>query len=299
MNFFAVRHLPLTVTSAIFFTMPLMVCALSLPLLGEKVGARRWAAIAVGLCDVLLVTRPWGASFHLAVLLSAGATLGASRYALATRKLAGGDSAATQQAFAALVGDRRARSPRRARPCDRLQVPVHSAPVGQAVTVHYPWRPFHGQTLRSYQRVTRPDREVVHVEAPYGRVLLIPAWMLDTVACSALRPMGSPMVDGAALAELRTTLCVLGFGRDCPEHPLQPEIAHADGQTAHVASPGDTIEPAPRAPCDGRPERQRTARGDRDARGAASRGFPARKISTVVAVSRAHSCWRSNSCGTE
>ncbi|PKQ05996.1 MAG: hypothetical protein CVT71_01665, partial [Alphaproteobacteria bacterium HGW-Alphaproteobacteria-10] len=37
LNFFAVRHLPLTVTSSIFFTMPLMVCALSIPLLGEKV----------------------------------------------------------------------------------------------------------------------------------------------------------------------------------------------------------------------------------------------------------------------
>jgi len=104
MNFFAVRHLPLTVTSAIFFTMPLMVCALSIPLLGEKVGARRWAAIAVGLCGVLLVTRPWGAAFHWAVFLSLGATLGASLFALATRRLAGTDSAATQQAFGALVG---------------------------------------------------------------------------------------------------------------------------------------------------------------------------------------------------
>lgn len=104
LNFFAVRHLPLTVTSAIFFTMPLMVCALSIPLLGEKVGARRWAAIAVGFCGVLLVTRPWGAAFHWAVLLSLGATLSASLYALATRRLAGAESAATQQAFAALVG---------------------------------------------------------------------------------------------------------------------------------------------------------------------------------------------------
>ncbi len=104
LNFFAVRHLPLTVTSAIFFTMPLMVCALSIPLLGEKVGARRWAAIAVGFCGVLLVTRPWGAAFHWAVFLSLGAALSASLYALATRKLAGADSAATQQAFAALVG---------------------------------------------------------------------------------------------------------------------------------------------------------------------------------------------------
>src|SRR5690606_24987029 len=47
-NFIALRYLPLTVTAAIAFTMPLMLCALSVPMLGETVGRRRWSAIIIG-----------------------------------------------------------------------------------------------------------------------------------------------------------------------------------------------------------------------------------------------------------
>src|SRR5690606_29947704 len=47
-NFTALLFLPLTVTSAILFTTPLIVVALSIPLLGESVGWRRWAAIIAG-----------------------------------------------------------------------------------------------------------------------------------------------------------------------------------------------------------------------------------------------------------
>lgn len=102
-NFVAVRHLPLTLTATIFFTMPLMVCALSVPLLGERVGARRWTAIAVGFLGVVVATRPWEAGLHWAVACSFGATLSASFYALLTRRLAGVDSAATQQIYASAL----------------------------------------------------------------------------------------------------------------------------------------------------------------------------------------------------
>jgi drug/metabolite transporter (DMT)-like permease len=103
-NFVAVRYLPLTVTSAIFFTMPLLVCALSIPLLGERVGPRRWAAIVVGFGGVLIVTRPWAGDTHWAVLFSLAAALCASLYSLSTRGVAGSDSPATSQTLAALVG---------------------------------------------------------------------------------------------------------------------------------------------------------------------------------------------------
>ena len=88
---------------AIFFAAPLVVCALSVPLLGEKVGPRRWAAIGVGFIGVLVVTRPWGASFHWAMGLSVGALLCASMYFVMTRKLAGVDSAGTQQFLTSLI----------------------------------------------------------------------------------------------------------------------------------------------------------------------------------------------------
>jgi drug/metabolite transporter (DMT)-like permease len=102
-NFFALKYLPLTVTVAIFFAAPLVVCALSVPMLGERVGPRRWAAIGVGFIGVLVVTRPWGASFHWAMGLSVGALLCASMYFVMTRKLAGVDSAGTQQFLTSLI----------------------------------------------------------------------------------------------------------------------------------------------------------------------------------------------------
>lgn len=102
-NFIALQFLPLTVTGAIAFTVPLMLCALSVPLLGEQVGWRRWTAIAVGFVGVLVIVRPGTAAFHPAALASlAGAALSAL-YFISTRRLAGVDSPATQQFYAAGV----------------------------------------------------------------------------------------------------------------------------------------------------------------------------------------------------
>ncbi|MBD8528023.1 DMT family transporter [Pseudoxanthomonas sp. CAU 1598] len=50
--------LPLTTVYAIFFIAPLMVTALAVPILGEKVGPRRWTAIVIGLVGVLVILRP-------------------------------------------------------------------------------------------------------------------------------------------------------------------------------------------------------------------------------------------------
>ena len=46
---------------------PLWICLLSIPLLGEEVGPRRWAAMFVGFLGVLVVTRPWSGEVHWAV----------------------------------------------------------------------------------------------------------------------------------------------------------------------------------------------------------------------------------------
>jgi drug/metabolite transporter (DMT)-like permease len=72
---YALKRMPLTGAYALFFVAPLMITALSVPLLGEKVGPRRWAAIGVGLVGVLVVLRPTGEGVltwaGLAVLASA------------------------------------------------------------------------------------------------------------------------------------------------------------------------------------------------------------------------------------
>ncbi|MET3931789.1 drug/metabolite transporter (DMT)-like permease [Lysobacter sp. OAE881] len=57
---YAVSKLPLSTTYSIFFVAPLLITALSVPVLREKVGPRRWAAIAVGLIGVIVLLRPTG-----------------------------------------------------------------------------------------------------------------------------------------------------------------------------------------------------------------------------------------------
>ncbi|WP_369934334.1 DMT family transporter [Xanthomonas tesorieronis] len=73
----ALRSLPLSTAYTIYFVAPLLVTALSVPLLGERVGPRRWTAIGIGLVGVLVVLRPGVGGFvslpGLMVLLAATA----------------------------------------------------------------------------------------------------------------------------------------------------------------------------------------------------------------------------------
>ena len=102
-NFFAMRFLPLTVTGALLFTMPLMIAVLSGPILGERVTWQRWIAVVVGFIGILVIVRPGTEAFHPASLLCiVGAACGAF-YSILTRKLAGVDSASTQTAYAGIV----------------------------------------------------------------------------------------------------------------------------------------------------------------------------------------------------
>ena len=72
---YAIRTLPLSTAYSIFFVAPLLITALSVPFLGERVGPHRWTAIAIGLVGVLVLLRPSGAGMlslaSLAVLLAA------------------------------------------------------------------------------------------------------------------------------------------------------------------------------------------------------------------------------------
>jgi len=68
--FYALKLLPLADTVAICFVAPLIMCALSVPLLGETVGPRRWAAIIVGFAGVIVIVQPTGAGFGLGPVLA-------------------------------------------------------------------------------------------------------------------------------------------------------------------------------------------------------------------------------------
>jgi len=72
--FYAFAVLPLAQTYAIIFAMPLLITVLAVPILGERVGIRRGAAVVVGLCGVLVVLRPGSTDLglgHLAALVAA------------------------------------------------------------------------------------------------------------------------------------------------------------------------------------------------------------------------------------
>ncbi len=103
-NFVAVRHLQLDQTGAINFSIPILVAALAVPVLGERVGLRRWAAIVVGFIGVLVIMRPTPELFQPATLLSLGSALFAALYTLSTRVVAQVDAHETSNAYAALVG---------------------------------------------------------------------------------------------------------------------------------------------------------------------------------------------------
>ncbi|PKU24830.1 DMT family transporter [Telmatospirillum siberiense] len=98
------RHLPLATVTAIGFATPLVVTALAVPLLKEKVGPRRWAAVLVGFAGVLVVVRPGSGSFDLAVLFPLAGAVCNGCYQLATRALSGRDRALTTIFWTGLGG---------------------------------------------------------------------------------------------------------------------------------------------------------------------------------------------------
>jgi len=102
-NFIAVQYLQLTETTAIMFVAPLVVVILAGPLLGEWAGPHRWAAIIVGFCGVLIVTRPGIGGMHWAAFLSAAAMLCFALYAIVTRMIAPTESVEGMLLIIALV----------------------------------------------------------------------------------------------------------------------------------------------------------------------------------------------------
>jgi len=102
--FVSLTYLPIAEATAIGFTGPLFITALSVPLLGERVGWHRWLAVMIGLAGVLVIVRPGGAVWHW----SAGmALLGAVCFAcfqLITRRLAGVDRHQTTLLYTSLGG---------------------------------------------------------------------------------------------------------------------------------------------------------------------------------------------------
>ena len=100
----AFRLMPLAETTAILFVTPLFVALLSGPILGEKVGLKRWLAVLVGFIGALLVARPGGAMTGLGLVFALAAALCYSIYQIQTRQLSASENTFTMLFYTALTG---------------------------------------------------------------------------------------------------------------------------------------------------------------------------------------------------
>jgi S-adenosylmethionine uptake transporter len=85
--FTAFSLLPLAQTYALLFATPLLITVLSIPILGERVGVHRWAAVVIGLSGVLIVLRPGATSLQLGHLAGLCAAAGSATASIIVRKI--------------------------------------------------------------------------------------------------------------------------------------------------------------------------------------------------------------------
>ncbi len=104
LHFIALKYLPISLTATIFFSAPIMICMLSYPLLGERVGPWRWSAIIYGFIGVIIAIQPYDADFHPATILSLFSALGFALYSILTRRLANVASTQSMQFYTGAIG---------------------------------------------------------------------------------------------------------------------------------------------------------------------------------------------------
>lgn len=97
--FLGLAVLPLADTVAVFFISPLIITALSVLILGEQVGPRRWIAVGAGLIGVLIMVRPGSEEFRLALFLPIVAAFAYAFLHILTRKIGNTESAATMAVY--------------------------------------------------------------------------------------------------------------------------------------------------------------------------------------------------------
>lgn len=101
--FYGLRFMQLAEAVSIAFLAPLFVAALSVPILGEKVGPRRWTAVLIGLLGALIIIRPGTEVFKWASLLPATAALSYAFIMVIGRKLSRTDSNAAIMVYGTFV----------------------------------------------------------------------------------------------------------------------------------------------------------------------------------------------------
>ena len=102
--FTAVGLMPLADAIAITFLAPILITALSVPFLGEKIGLRRWMAVFFGFAGMLVIVRPGGGLFQLAALLPIAVTVFYAFYQIITRMISHRTDPINSVFYTAIVG---------------------------------------------------------------------------------------------------------------------------------------------------------------------------------------------------
>jgi drug/metabolite transporter (DMT)-like permease len=102
--FTALRYIPMADAVAINFVSPLLVTAFSIPILGEHVGPRRWAAIVVGFAGAMVIIRPGMGEVHWAVFMPLGTALCYALHQILTRIASRTDDSRTSLFWTSAVG---------------------------------------------------------------------------------------------------------------------------------------------------------------------------------------------------
>lgn len=100
----AIDSVPLATATAINFTAPVFVVILSIPMLGERVGVHRWAAVLLGFLGAMIVIGPAWSGLQVEFLLLLSAAILFALYQILTRIGAASDSDATASFYTVLVG---------------------------------------------------------------------------------------------------------------------------------------------------------------------------------------------------
>jgi len=101
---FGIRHMSMAQATTISFISPLLITVLSIPLLGEVVGIRRWAAVLAGLAGMLIVVRPGTGGFQPAALFGVASSCCWAMALIITRKISASDPAVTTVLCSAVIG---------------------------------------------------------------------------------------------------------------------------------------------------------------------------------------------------
>jgi len=102
--FYAIRTVELTTATTIMFLTPVVVTILSIPVLGETVGIRRWTGVLIGFAGALIIVRPGVIEVEMSILILIVATLTHAIYQLFTRQVRVYDDPVTSLLYTGLVG---------------------------------------------------------------------------------------------------------------------------------------------------------------------------------------------------